>query len=336
MRRSANRSALRRSGAIVALLGLAVGGMALSLMFGSVDVPLAETVSIVFGNRAAEHYPIIWNIRLPRTIVAALAGVGLSLSGALLQGVMRNAMADPHIIGVSSGAGLLGMTMIVAFPALSYLLVPAAFIGAMVSALLVYTLAWDKGVSPMRIVLSGVAVSALLNAGISGLLTFFSDRVEGAVSFMVGSLAAKSWQHVDAMLPYTCVGAALAMFGAGRMNTMMLGDTVARSLGLQVEAYRFLFVAVGALLAAGSVSVVGMLSFIGLIVPHAARLLVGNDYRILLPSTALLGIFVLTACDTLARVAFAPVELPAGIVTGIVGAPFFLYLLRRSKRSFAA
>ncbi|TNJ62260.1 iron ABC transporter permease [Paenibacillus hemerocallicola] len=302
------------------------------LIYGAVDVPLPEIIRIVFGNTDAEHYPIIWNIRLPRTIVAALAGIGLSLSGALLQGIMRNPMADPHIIGVSSGAGLLGIMMIIVFPSFAHLLVPVAFLGAMASALLIYLLAWDQGVSPMRIILSGVAVSALLNSGISGLFTFYSNRVEGAVSYMVGSLAAKSWSHVDTLLPYTVIGALLSFWGAQRMNVLMLGEAESLSLGLHVERYRFFFISVGALLAASSVSVVGLLSFIGLIVPHAARLLVGNDYRILLPCTALLGVFVLTLCDTLARIAFSPVELPVGIVTGVIGAPFFLYLLRRKSR----
>ncbi|PYI54304.1 iron ABC transporter permease [Paenibacillus flagellatus] len=332
MRNGYRTTAGWRSAVILVFLVLAVCGMLLGFTVGAVDVPLSEVVRVAWGETNTEHYPILWNIRFPRTIAAALAGIGLSLSGALLQGVMRNPMADPHIIGVSSGAGLLGIAMLLVFPSHGHLLVPAAFVGAMAAAFLIYALAWDKGVSPMRIILSGVAVSALLNSAISGLFTFYSDRVEGAVSFMVGSLAAKSWAHVDTLLPYTAAGAALAWMAAQRMNVLMLGDATARSLGLPVEGYRLFFTAVGTLLAASSVSVVGLLGFVGLIVPHAARLLVGNDYRVLLPCSALLGVIVMTACDTLARVAFAPVELPVGIVTGIIGAPFFLYLLRRKAR----
>lgn len=310
---------------------LAIISMIASLAFGAVDVSVSNILSILSGNKGADYYTIIWNIRLPRTFVAALVGMNLALSGALLQGVMRNPMADPHIIGVSSGAGLFGMVILLAFPAYSHLLVPAAFVGAMAAALLVYTLAWSKGVTPMRIILAGVAVSAFLNSAVSGLFTFYSDRVPGVLGFMIGSLSAKSWTNVQMLLPYTIIGVILAIIGSQRMNILLLGDAEARSLGLNTEGYRLWFVAISALLAASAVSVVGLLGFVGLIVPHAARLLVGNDYRILLPCSVLLGVTALTASDTLARVAFAPIELPVGIVMGAVGAPFFLYLLRRKS-----
>lgn len=321
-----------RATSLVMFLLLAVGGLLTSLSLGAVDVPLTEILQIVGGRTDSDHYSIIWNIRLPRTLIAALAGIGLSLSGALLQGILRNPMADPHIIGISSGAGLMGIMILLIFPGHPEWLVPSAFLGALLATLLIYLLAWDQGSSPMRILLSGVAVSALLNSGISGLFTFFSNRVEGAVSFMIGSLAAKSWIHVGILWPYTLAGAAVTLIGAHRMNILMLGEDVARSLGLNIERYRLTMVAAAALLAASSVSIVGLLSFVGLIVPHSVRLLVGSDYRLLLPGSALLGIAVLTLSDTAARLTFAPVELPVGIVMGVVGAPFFLMLLRKRKQ----
>ncbi|MDP4098784.1 iron ABC transporter permease [Paenibacillus sp. P96] len=310
---------------------LAILSVMISLGFGAVSVDVRSILSILFGGTDSEYYTIIWNIRLPRTLVAVFVGINLALSGALLQGVMRNPMADPHIIGVSSGAGLFGTTMLLVFPAFSHLLIPIAFLGALASALLIYLLAWDKGVSPMRIILAGVAASAFLNSGVSALYTFYSDRIQGAVSFMVGNLSAKSWGHVEIIVPYSLIGVTLALLSAQRMNVLLLGDAESKSLGLNTEGYRLWFIAISALLAASAISIVGLLGFVGLIVPHAARLIVGNDYRILLPASALLGVTVLCLSDTIGRVAFAPIELPVGIIMGVIGAPFFLYLLRKKR-----
>ncbi|MDQ0418581.1 iron complex transport system permease protein [Croceifilum oryzae] len=304
--------------------------MLISVVSGAISIPISDVWSVLTSSHSGSpSQDIIWNIRFPRTIVAALVGMNLALSGALLQGSMRNSMADPYIMGVSSGAGLFGMMILIVFPSYGYLLTPVAFVGGMVAALLVYLLAWRNGVNPMRVMLVGVAVSAFLSSGISGLLTFYSDRVESALTFMVGGLSTRSWPHIEMLLPYTVIGLILAFIGSQRMNILMLGDSEAKSLGLRVEAYRLYFTAIAALLAASAVSVVGLLGFVGLIVPHIARLLVGSDYRILLPVSALLGITVLTLSDTLARIIFAPIELPVGIVMGMLGAPFFVYLIRR-------
>ena len=181
--------------------------------------------------------------------------------------------------------------------------------------MLIYLLAWKNGIQPIRIILAGVAVSAFLGAGISALMILYSDRVHNALMWMVGGLSARSWPHVAMLWPYTLVGFALAV--------------MARSLGMRVELTRLLLTAVAAILAASAVSVVGLLGFVGLIVPHMARLVVGSDHRILLPASALLGAAVLLYSDTFARVAFAPVELPVGIIMAALGAPFFLFLLRR-------
>ena len=272
---------------------------------------------------------IIWNIRMPRTIVGALVGINLSLSGAILQAIMRNPLADPHIIGISSGAGLAGVVIMILFPALEYLITPVAFVGAMLAAICIYILAWKNGIKPVRIILAGVAVSAFLSAGISGLMIFYSDRVHGALMWMVGGLAARSWPHVSIILPYAIIGLVLALASASYLNILQLGDEMARGLGVNVEATRIIMTAIAALLAASAVSVVGLLGFVGLVVPHAARLLIGSDYRYLLPAAALLGVAIVTLSDTFARVIFAPIELPVGIIMAFLGAPFFLFLLRR-------
>ena len=243
-----------------------------------------------------------------------MVGLNLSLSGAILQAVMRNPLADPHIIGISSGAGIAGITIMILFPALEYLITPVAFIGAMLAAIAIYILAWKNGIKPVRIILAGVAVSAFLSAGISGLLVFYSDRVNGALMWMVGGLAARSWPHVTIIVPYALIGLVLAIISAHYLNILQLGDEMAKGLGVNVEVTR---------------SVAGLLGFVGLVIPHVSRLILGSDYRFLIPGAALLGIAIITFSDTFARVAFAPIELPVGIIMAFIGAPFFLFLLRR-------
>lgn len=314
---------------LAAMAVAAAAGIAFSIGTGAVSISLEDIWRYLFHGFDGPMKEVIWSIRLPRTLVAALVGVNLALSGAILQGVMRNPLADPHIIGVSSGAGLLGIIILILFPQAWPLLTPAAFVGASVAAAIIYLLAWKQGVQPVRIILAGVAVSAFLGSGISALLTFYSDRVNGALVFLVGGLAAKSWPELQMMLPYSFAGVALALAGSVHLNLLSLGDSNARGLGLKVETTRLVLTAVATLLAASAVSVVGLLGFVGLIVPHSARLLIGSDYRLLLPASALLGAAVVTVCDTLARLMFAPIELPVGIILGALGAPFFLYLLRR-------
>ena len=308
---------------------LAVLGSFLSLTKGSSVITMEQIVELLLHPGTDPQSQIIWNIRMPRTIVGALVGINLSLSGAILQAIMRNPLADPHIIGISSGAGLAGVVIMILFPALEYLITPVAFVGAMLAAICIYILAWKNGIKPVRIILAGVAVSAFLSAGISGLMIFYSDRVHGALMWMVGGLAARSWPHVNIILPYAIIGLVLAFASAAYLNILQLGDEMARGLGVNVEVTRIVMTAIAALLAASAVSVVGLLGFVGLVVPHAARLLIGSDYRFLLPAAALLGVAIVTLSDTFARVIFAPIELPVGIIMAFLGAPFFLFLLRR-------
>ena len=324
-----NQRMAQRLFVLILLAIAALGGIMLSLANGAASIPVGEILQTLFQAESAPQNQIIWNIRLPRTLVGALVGLNLALSGALLQSIMRSPLADPHIIGVSSGAGLVGIIILILYPHSEYLLTPAAFTGAMGAALAIYILAWKGGIRPVRIILAGVAVSSFLGAGIAGLLVFYSDRVHGALMWMVGGLSARSWPHFYAMLPYSIVGSLLALFSARALNILELGDEVAAELGLSVERTRLILTAVAALLAASAVSVAGLLGFVGLVVPHAARLIIGSDYRLLIPASGLLGIAVITVSDTLARTLFSPVELPVGIIMAFAGAPFFLYLLRK-------
>ncbi len=308
---------------------LAGVGIILSIVQGVASISVADIGRILLYPEAQTADQIIWNIRLPRAITGAFVGSNLALAGALLQAVMRNPLADPHIIGVSAGAGITGIMVLILFPAYIYWMTPVAFCGAMVAAGAIYLLAWKNGIKPVRIILAGVAVSAFLGAGISSILIFYSDRVHGALMWMVGGLAARSWNDVSVIVPYACIGLILSLLCTQQLNVLQLGDDMARSLGLSVERTRIFLTAIATLLAASAVSVAGLLGFVGLIVPHMVRLLIGTDYRFLIPGSALLGMAVVTLSDTLARLLLAPVELPVGIIMAFLGAPFFLFLLRR-------
>lgn len=304
-----------------------------SIHIGSIKISMLDVWRYILSiETTGSMRDIVWNIRLPRNLLAALVGAALAVSGALLQGVMRNPLADPQIIGVSSGAGFAGMLILILFPMSFQLLPLVSFVGALVAVVMVYALAWKNGIQPVRVILSGIAIAAFFGAGTSALMSFYSDRVQGAVSFMVGGLATKSWQEVQMVYPYIAIGLFLALLFANKMNILVLGDSTAKSLGQNVEVTRVCVTIIATLLAGAAVSVVGLLGFVGLIVPHIARLMLGNDYRILLPASMLLGAIVVTLCDTLARSMFAPFELPVGVMMGAIGAPFFLYLLRRSEQ----
>ena len=317
-----------------ALIGFAillVISIFVSIGFGAVKIGPIDIVNILINKPAGMQYQIIYNVRLPRTIVAGLVGICLALSGAILQGIMRNPLAGPNIIGVSSGAGLVALIILMLYPSLYYFVPFGAFLGALVTTLFIYALAWKDGVLPTRMILAGVAVSSLLGAGINSLLTFYPDRVTGVIHFLVGGLSAVTWQDVLLILPYALFGVVLLLIVSNKLNILMLGDEVATGLGLSVERTRFLFIALSSLLAGSAVSVVGLLGFVGLIVPHIVRLFVGSDYRYLFPGSILLGAGLLILCDTLARTIFAPIEIPVGIIMSVLGGPFFLHLLRRRE-----
>lgn len=314
---------------LVLFAAAALIGIVASVAQGAAVIPPSQVLSILWNPTAQTADQIVWNLRLPRALTGAMVGSNLAVAGAILQAVMRNPLADPHIIGISAGAGITGIVVLVLFPAMTYLMTPVAFLGAMAAAGAIYALAWKNGIKPVRIILAGVAVSAFLSAGISGILVFYSDRVHGALLWMVGGFSAASWNEAAVIAPYWCAGLLLALIGAYYLNVLQLGDDMARALGLNIELARVLLTAVAALLAASSVSVAGLLGFVGLVVPHMVRLLVGTNYSYIIPGSALLGMAVVTLSDTLARVLFAPVELPAGLIMAFIGAPFFLFLLRK-------
>lgn len=295
---------------------------------GAVQMSLVKIIKTLLFDQGSTSYQIIWNVRIPRTIVAALVGINLSLAGVVLQGIMRNPLASPSTIGVSAGAGLVGLIFLILFPQYYYLAPIGSFLGALGATMLIYGLAWNGGVMPTRMILAGVAVSSLFGAGNNALMTFYPDRVSGVLNFMVGGLASITWGDLKLILPYTIICGTILMFLPTRLNVLMLGDEVSTGLGLNVEKTRFLFIILSSFLAGSAVSVVGLLGFVGLMVPHITRILIGSDHKYLLPACIFTGAIFVMLCDTVSRVIFQPTEVPVGIIISAIGAPFFLYLLK--------
>ncbi|AIY08629.1 iron ABC transporter permease [Paenibacillus polymyxa] len=309
----------------ILLLAVSVYGLA----YGSVSIPLQEINQVLLHNDESTYRTILMDLRLPRVLVGLLVGACLAASGALLQGVMKNPLADPGIIGVSAGGGLAAVITMVMLPQLSYLLPVTAFLGAFLSAIVIYLLAWDRGASPVKIVLAGVAINALLGALTNGVMVMYSDRVQAVLPWLSGGLNGRSWHHLEFMAPYAIIGLIASLFAIKPANLLLLGDDSAQLLGQRVELQRMLIILLSALLAGTAVSVAGLIGFVGLVVPHVIRLLIGEDYRFLLPLSIVGGGTLVVLADTVARSWFDPIELPVGILLAVIGAPFFLILLKK-------
>ena len=295
---------------------------------GTIHFSLREIVRGLFVADDSTSRLLIWHLRFPRILCGGLVGVCLSLSGCILQGVMRNTMASPSTIGVTGGASFIGYITLVVFPNFSHLLPIGSIAGAFVTTMLIYALAYQKGVSPVKMILSGMAVSALFGAFNDMIKTFFADSLGNASGFLVGGLNGTGWPHFGMIAPYALCGVLLCFLLPSKMNILMLGDETANSLGLRTERFRFFLIAISSLLSGAAISVAGLISFVGLVVPHIARLLVGSDYKYLFPASAFLGFTLVVACDTIGRVIMPPGEIPVSIILSFIGAPFFLYLLR--------
>lgn len=304
----------------------------LSISLGSVKYSFREIIAILIERPDNVRMSIIFNLRMPRAIIASLVGANLAVSGALLQSVMRNPLADPGLTGISTGASFVAILVMLVFPQFYHLIPFAAFAGGAVACVLVFLLSWKNGIQPIRIILAGVAVNAILGGGTSLLSILHSDKIQGVLMWINGSMIGKSWADVKILLPYSIVGLLLSLTTIRSANLLQLGDEAAINLGVSVNKTRLYLSAVAVFLAGISVSVVGIIGFVGLIVPHICRMLVGSDYKYLLPLSIILGGTVLMLADTLARTVASPIELPVGIIMAVVGGPFFLYLLRKGEK----
>jgi iron complex transport system permease protein len=281
---------------------------------------------------------IVWNIRLPRVVAAVLVGANLAVSGAIFQAVTRNELASPFILGVSSGAGLAILLTLVVFSGMATLLPLVAAAGGAVAFLVVYAIAWQNGTSPVRLVLAGVIVGTVFQSLQTALFFFAQDLgiVQEAIAWTTGSLTGVGWEQVRMALPWTVLATVLALVGARQLNVLLLGERTAQSLGMSVERVRFALSGVAVLAAAASISVAGIVGFVGLVVPHMVRNLVGSDYRALVVGCVFAGPALLVAADVGARLGLMALtgsigQLPVGIVTGLVGGPYFLYLMRKQR-----
>jgi len=334
-----------RSRTTAVITGLAVG-LVLAIIagvgFGAVPISPGEVVGAVgraiAGEGGALSDAVVMELRLPRVLLAALVGAALALAGVLYQALFRNPLADPYILGVSSGAGLGATLAMYAFGS-SYAAraigVPAgAFAGAGLTMLLVVRLASRRGrIDPTSLLLAGMAVSYILSALTSFVLVSDRESMTGVVFWMMGGLQNRSWEHVGTLTVMLGIGSVVPALYHRELDLMLLGDERAGQLGVPVERFKMLVLASASFVVAGAVSVSGLIGFVGLMTPHMVRLALGPRHRVLLPASVLAGAIVLVVADLLARVVLAPVEIPVGIVTALAGGPFFLWILLRKERA---
>jgi iron complex transport system permease protein len=309
----------------------------LSMAIGSVFIPPTELWRVVTGVAANETFrTILLDIRLPRTVLIALVGAALAGSGATYQGLFRNPLADPYLIGVASGAGLgaiVAMSVEWPYTMLGLLAVPlAAFLASLLTVYLVYTFAHIGGTVPTtNLILAGVAVSSFATAITTFLMLHSTGEVRRALGWLLGGVSLIGWDVTLALIPYLAIGMTMLVLTGYALNLLQFGDDQAAQMGLNVRRAKFMIIVAASLVTAAAVSFAGIIGFVGLVVPHIVRIWWGVDYRRLIPLSIIGGASVLLFADVLARIVLAPQELPVGIVTALAGAPFFLWVLRRAK-----
>ena len=339
----------RNPATVLAALTLALlAAVVLAVALGAVAVPLGDIARMVLARLAPGRLPVTWTpgdevivftLRLPRVVAAALVGGALAVAGVVFQGLLQNPLADPYIIGTSGGAAL-GATIALSLPVqalwFGFGLVPVlAFAGAMLAVLLVYNIARVGARAPVvTLLLAGFATSSMLAAVMSFLMLVSGATLRRIILLTMGGLAVSGWSQVAIVAPLVLGAMLVAGLFARDLNAFLLGEEEAAYLGVNVERRKLTLLLLGSLLTGAAVSLSGLVGFVGLVIPHVARLVLGPDHRLLLPASALVGAAFLVLADLLARSLLAPTEIPVGIVTALIGAPFFIYLLRRSKREY--
>ncbi len=328
---------------VLTFLGVLLAAcLVMAAAIGTIQVPVIHTGGIILKKLGIINWQtqagwesIIFYVRLPRVLLAALAGASLSVSGAVMQGMFRNPMADPGILGVSSGAGLGAVASIalgLAYRSL-FMLPLFASAGAIAASLLIFMLAYREGKIPvMNLLLSGLAVSMFLSAITTVILMFISgDHVKQFIFWTVGSFNSSRWESLQLVFVPCIISIAVLMFMARKLNILLLGEEEARAVGLNPQTSRIILILFSSIATAAAVAVSGIISFAGLIVPHILRMITGPDHRVLLPASALGGAIFLVVCDLIGRTIMIPREINVGIVTSIIGAPYFIFLLNRAR-----
>jgi iron complex transport system permease protein len=318
---------------------IAIGSMQISPLnvYSIIAKKIPLLGDLVGSSATPTEEAIVLQVRLPRVLGAAIVGIALAVAGVVLQGLLRNPMADPYVLGISAGASV-GASLAIAFGfglsffGLLYSIPLMAFITALGTVFLVYNIArTGQGVPMLTLLLVGVAVTSFL-IGIEAIIRMVSgEAIHVITAWIFGSLVSCNWDYVKISLPFVIIGVALIYVFARDLNIMLLGEEQARHLGVDSELLKRIMLVSATLITAAAVSISGVIGFIGLIIPHITRILVGPDHRILIPSSALVGAIVLILCDTIARTVMSPAELPVGIITALLGCPFFIYLLRRKS-----
>ncbi len=315
------------------LLGLALLTLILSVGQGDYPISVLDVLKTLLRipTRNPDHDFVIYTLRLPRALVAFAVGIGLAVSGAILQGLTRNPLADPGILGVNAGASLAAVLLIVVFPSAPTALLPvSAFLGALAVAVSIYLLSWWQGHAPMRLILMGIGLGAIVTAFTTVLVTFGEiNSVSQALIWLTGSVYGRSWEHLGPILPWLLVFGLLSWLLAADLNSLNLSEEVARGLGVAVEWRRSWLLLASASLAGSAVATAGTVGFVGLIAPHLARRMVGPAHEGLIPVAALVGGVLVMLSDWAGRSLFAPIEIPCGLITSVLGAPFFITLLIR-------
>ena len=326
--------------AILALLLILVVVLIIATAIGSVTIPASEVLAAIghglSDSLSGVNDTIIWKIRLPRALLAALVGSLLSISGAAYQGVFRNPLADPYLLGVASGASF-GAAFAIAFlsqiPIIGIAGVPLiSFLFSLLAVLLVVIFAYSNGKIPIiNLILAGVVVGSSFTAATSFIMISNKDRAVNILAWLLGSFSLSGWSKLFSVLPFHLIVFVLLLLSARALNLLQLGEEQAMQLGLPVNRFKAVIIVLATLATAAAVSVSGIIGFVGLMVPHAARLAFGPDHRLLVPVSAILGAIFLVLADLLARTIISPEEIPIGVVTALVGGPFFLFLLKRAK-----
>ncbi|SHJ29254.1 iron complex transport system permease protein [Hespellia stercorisuis DSM 15480] len=315
---------------VVVILALVILFFA-AINIGSLQVSFGELLQGLFVKRI-ENVATIWDLRFPRIMISMLAGAAIAVSGVLFQAVLKNPLADPGIIGISSGASFAAVLITAFAPSLYFFTPLVAFLGGVVAFFLVYCLSWKGGLSPLRIILTGVAVNALFTGLASAFNSMSGGDMTGVASIVEANITQKTWDDVVTLFPYVAAGLILAVLFIGECNLLTLEDKTARSLGVNVNTTRIVISLVAVLLASIATAIAGAISFLGLIVPHIGRILVGSDHKVLVPFSALAGALTFLLADTLGRTIAAPYEVSAAVIMSVIGGPFFILLLRRSTK----
>ncbi|WP_078414853.1 FecCD family ABC transporter permease [Priestia abyssalis] len=311
---------------------LLILGVALSISVGTADINTATVFKSIFQWDQSKEQVIVRTLRLPRAVIGVLVGANLAVAGALMQAITKNSLASPQVFGVNAGASLIVVSSFVFFPSLSSAsLVYFAFIGAALGGIVVYSFASEGGMTHVKLALAGMAVHFFLSSLTQGMI-IFNEQAKDALYWLVGAIGGKGWAHVNLILPWSLAGLILAILFSRSISILVLGESIAQGLGQKVHRIRMIAGVLVIILAGSSVAVAGPVGFVGLIIPHIVRKLVGGDYRRIIPFSALFGALLLVYADILSRFIAYPFESPVGIVTAMIGAPFFLYLAKQGRK----